>query len=120
MPEKDISRVLAKAKDFFERAWEASERDDFDYAIDMYLEGLRWVPDAVQDGHIKLRELALHRERKGGPKPSAAEAAERLGGETALEQMLGRRIPSCKEPQPFAIRRGDTKSCGGRRLQGNG
>ncbi|MDD5063225.1 MAG: tetratricopeptide repeat protein [Phycisphaerae bacterium] len=98
MPEKDISQVLAKAKDFFERAWSASERNDFDYAIDMYLEGLRWVPDAVQDGHIRLRELALYREKKGWPKPSAAEAAERLGAKTALEQMLGAEYLLAKNP----------------------
>jgi tetratricopeptide (TPR) repeat protein len=98
MPEKDISQVLAKAKDFFERAWAASERNEFDYAIDMYLEGLRWVPDAVEDGHIRLRELAVYREKKGGAKPSAAEAAERLGGATALEQMLGAEYLLAKNP----------------------
>jgi tetratricopeptide (TPR) repeat protein len=98
MSEKDISQILAKAKDFFERAWDASERNDFDYAIDMYLEGLRCVPDAVQDGHIRLRELALYRGRKGGAKPSAEEVAERLKGETALEQMLGAEYLLAKDP----------------------
>ena len=98
MPEKDISQVLAKARDFFEKATEGAKRGDFDYAVDMYLEGLHWVPDAVQEGHIKLRELALERERKGGAKPSAAEAAERLGGETALEQMLGAEYLLAKNP----------------------
>ncbi|MGA1979108.1 MAG: hypothetical protein ABSG99_00875 [Sedimentisphaerales bacterium] len=104
MPEKDISQVLAKARDFFERAKEAAERGDFERAIDMYLEGLRCVPDAVQEGHIKLRELALQRERKGGSKPSAAEAAERLGGETSLEQMLGAEYLLAKNPShlPYA------------------
>ena len=104
MPEKDISQVLAKAKDFFERAREAAERGDFDCAIDVYLEGLRCVPDAVQEGHIKLRELALQRERKGGPKPSTAEVAERLGGETSLEQMLGAEYLLAKDPShlPYA------------------
>jgi Tfp pilus assembly protein PilF len=98
MPEKDISQVLAKARDFFERAGEGAGRGDFDYAVDMYLEGLRWVPDAVQEGHIKLRELSLRRERKGWPRPSAAEATERLGGETALEQMLGAEYLLAKNP----------------------
>ena len=98
MPEKDISQVLAKARDFFKRAGEGAERDDFDYAIDMYIEGLRRVPDAVEEGHIKLRELALQRERKGWPKPSAAEAAERLEGKTALEQMLGAEYLLAKNP----------------------
>jgi len=98
MREEDISQILAKAMDFFERAGEAAERDDFESAIDMYIDGLRYVPDAVQEGHIKLREMALHREVKGGSKPSAAEAAERLGGETALEQMLGAEYLLAKNP----------------------
>ncbi len=104
MPEKDISQVLAKARDFFGRAQKAVETSDFDYAIDMYIEGLRCAPDAVQEGHIKLRELALQRERKGGSKPSAAEIAERLGGETALEQMLGAEYLLAKNPShlPYA------------------
>jgi hypothetical protein len=104
MPEKDISQVLAKAKDFFTAAWKASERNDFDHAIDMYIEGLRCVPDAVEDGHIRLRELALYRERKGGAKPSAAEIAEKLGGKTALEQMLGAEYLLAKNPShlPYA------------------
>jgi len=104
MPEKDISQVLAKARDFFERARKAAERNDFDSAIDMYLDGLRCVPDAVQEGHIKLRELAVQREKKGGSKPSAAEITERLGGETALEQMLGAEYLLAKDPShlPYA------------------
>ncbi|MCJ7777077.1 MAG: hypothetical protein MUP16_02035, partial [Sedimentisphaerales bacterium] len=104
MPEKDIGQLLAKARDFFARAGKAAERGDFDFAIDMYLEGLRCVPDAVEDGHIELRELALQRERKGGSKPSMAEEAERLGGATALEQMLGAEYLLAKNPShlPYA------------------
>jgi TolA-binding protein len=104
MPEKDISQVLAKAREFFESAWKASERDDFDYAINMYLEGLRLVPDAVEEGHIRLRELALFRERKGGSKPTFSEASERLKGKTALEQMLGAEYLLAKNPShlPYA------------------
>ncbi|MFZ0035729.1 MAG: tetratricopeptide repeat protein [Sedimentisphaerales bacterium] len=104
MPEKDIGQLLAKARDFFARAGKASARGDFDFAIDMYLDGLRCVPDAVEDGHIELREIALQRERKGGAKPSMAEEAERLGGATALEQMLGAEYLLAKNPShlPYA------------------
>jgi len=98
MPEKDIGQLLAKARDFFERARKAAEAGDFDFAVDMYLEGLRFAPDAVQEGHIKLRELALVRECKGGPKPSTAEVRKRLEGETALEQMLGAEYLLAKDP----------------------
>ena len=59
VPEEDEGRLLAKAKSFFEGAGKSAEVDNFDYAIDMYLEGLRCAPDALQEGHIPLCELAL-------------------------------------------------------------
>jgi len=98
MPEKDIGQTLAEARGFFESARKAAETSNFDSAIDMYLKGLRCAPDAVREGHIELRELALLRQGKGGPKPSAAEVAERLGGKTALEQMLGAEYLLAKDP----------------------
>ncbi len=97
MPEKD-DQMLAKARAFFERARRAEETSNFDSAIDMYLEGLRCAPEAVQEGHIELRELALLRVGKGGPKPSAAEVSKRLGGERALERMLGAEYLLAKDP----------------------
>jgi len=88
MPEEDSSQDLAKAGAFFEKAQQAAEKNNFDYAIDMYLEGLRYAPDALEEGHIPLCELALHRQRKGNKKPSMLEKIKRLRGKTPLEQML--------------------------------
>ena len=98
MPEKDTGQTLAEAKGFFESARKAAEISDFDYAIDMYLKGLRCTPEAVRDGHIKLRELSLLRQGKGGQKPSAAEIARHLQVETALERMLGAEYLLAKAP----------------------
>jgi len=104
MPEKDSGQVFAKAAVFFERARKVAETDNFDYAIDMYLEGLRCVPEAVQEGHIPLCELAFHRQAKGGKKPSMVERIKRLHGKTALEQMLGAEYLFAKDPNhlPYA------------------
>ena len=62
MPNEDNSGALAKAGALFEKAQKAAETLDFDGAIETYVEGLRCVPDAVEQGHIKLRELALQRQ----------------------------------------------------------
>jgi tetratricopeptide (TPR) repeat protein len=104
MPEKDIGQILAKAKGFFEKARKATEADDFDSAIEMYLEGLRCTPDAVREGHIELRELGLLREARGGQKPSKEEKTERLHSKTALERMLGAEYLLAKDPShlPYA------------------
>ena len=88
----------AKAKLFFERAAEAGVSNNFDYAIDMYLEGLRCDPDALQDGHLPLRELALSRLVKGGKKPTMFERMKRLRGKTPLEQMLNAEYLMAKDP----------------------
>ncbi len=97
MAEKDIGE-FAKAGVFFERARKVAATNNFDYAIDMYLEGLRCAPDAVQQGHIELHELALLRRAKGGKKSSMMERVKLLRAKTALEQMLGAEYLFAKDP----------------------
>jgi len=97
MEEKGIGESV-KAAVFFERARKVAETNNFDYAIDMYLEGLRCTPDALQHGHIPLRELAVVRQGKGGKKPSMMERMKRLRGKTPLEQMLNAEYLLAKDP----------------------
>ncbi|HIJ52024.1 MAG TPA: tetratricopeptide repeat protein [Planctomycetes bacterium] len=94
----------AKAQAFFERAREVAESGSFDYAIDLYLEGLRCDPDALEQGHLRLYEMALHRQSKGGKKPSMVERVKRLRGKTPLEQMLNAEYLFSKDPDhlPYA------------------
>ena len=44
MPEEDIQ--TSKARAFFEKARKVAESNNFEYAIDMYLDGLRYTPEA--------------------------------------------------------------------------
>ena len=104
MPEENVERALAKAGVFFERARQVAQTDNFDYAVDMYLEGLRCAPDALEQGHIKLHELALLRQTKGGKKPTMAERIKCLRGRTPLEQMINAEYLFAKDPDhlPYA------------------
>ena len=104
MAQENGEQNQGKAAAFFASAGEAAEKNSFDYAIDMYLEGLRYEPDALEEGHIKLRELALTRQEKGGKKPTMMERIKRMGGKTALEQMLNAEYLFAKDPNhlPFA------------------
>ncbi|MCJ7729920.1 MAG: tetratricopeptide repeat protein [Sedimentisphaerales bacterium] len=104
MAQENGEQNQGKAAAFFASAGEAAEKNSFDYAIDMYLEGLRYEPDALEEGHIKLRELALTRQEKGGKKPTMMERIKRMGGKTALEQMLNAEYLFAKDPGhlPFA------------------
>ncbi len=104
MVQENGEQNSAKAAAFFASAGEAAEKNSFDYAIDMYLEGLRYEPDALEEGHIKLHELAILRQEKGGKKPTMMEKIKRMGGKTALEQMLNAEYLFAKDPGhlPFA------------------
>jgi tetratricopeptide (TPR) repeat protein len=104
MPEEDNAQAADKARAFFEKAREITETGNLDYVIDLYLEGLRYAPDAVEQGHLPLCELALQRHGKGGKKPSVMEKMKRLRGKTPLEQMLNAEYLFAKDPQhlPYA------------------
>ena len=94
----------AKAEAFFQRAASVAVSNNFDYAIDLYMEGLRCEPDALFQGHHKLFELALHRKTIGGKKPSIMEKAKHIGGKTPLQAMLNAEYLFAKDPDhlPYA------------------
>ena len=100
--ENDTS--LAKAKAFFSKGHKLAQSSNYDYAIDMYIEGLRYAPDALEEGHLPLCEMAMHRKGKGGKKPSMVEKVKRMGGKTHLEQMLNAEYLFVKDPDhlPYA------------------
>ncbi len=98
---------MTKAWAFFEKARRAADTNNFDYAIDMFLEGLRIVPDEVADGHAKLRAMALQRKEKGGKGPTMMEKVKALRprhGQEAIDQLLGAEYLFTKEPDhlPYA------------------
>lgn len=103
---------MDKAKAFFTRGEEVASADNFDYAIDLYLEGLRLCPDALEDGHAPLRRLALIRQGKGGKKPSMIEKAKRLGGKkTPLDQMISAEFLLAKDPDCLSYAEDMLKAC---------
>jgi tetratricopeptide (TPR) repeat protein len=95
----DDNAVEAKAKQFFDKADEAGARYNFDYAIDLYLQGLRISPDSLHGGHLGLRELALTRQSKGGKKPSIMERMRFSGGKTPLDQLLNAEYLMARDPE---------------------
>jgi tetratricopeptide (TPR) repeat protein len=96
---EENSEKTDKAKPFFERARQVAAGNNFDYAIDMYLEGILRSPDAVDDGHQPLRELALARQTRGGKKPSMMERLKLKRGKSPLEQMVNAEHLLAKDPE---------------------
>jgi tetratricopeptide (TPR) repeat protein len=111
MGEDDIELCLKKARAFFERAEEVAATDNFDYAIEMYLEGLRRCPDALEDGHAPLRKLALIRQGKGGKKPSMVDKVKHRGGKAPLEEMLNASYLMAKDPDNLDYAEAVLKAC---------
>lgn len=86
--------------------------DNFDYAIELYLEGIRLCPDALEDGHAPLRRLALIRQGKGGKKPSMLEKAKRLGGKKSpLDQLINAEYLMAKDPDHLPYAEHMLKAC---------
>jgi tetratricopeptide (TPR) repeat protein len=90
---------LDKAIAFFKRAEEVASTDNFDYAIDLFMEGLQRAPDAVEDGHKPLRYNALVRQGKGGKKPSMMDKMKYSRGKTPMENMLNAEFLLAKDPE---------------------
>lgn len=98
MTAEDIEGGIERAIVFFERAKQVADTDNFDYAIDMYIEGLRRAPDTLEEGHIALRKIALIRQGKGGKKPSIKARMKFNSGKTPLDKMLNTETLLAKDP----------------------
>lgn len=61
IPEED----RRKAKVFFDRGKTVAETGNYEYAIEMYISGLKWDPEEVE-AHKALREIAMRRKASGG------------------------------------------------------
>lgn len=95
--------ALSKASVFFERGRKVAETNNFDYAIELYLDGLRCAPDALKEGHLQLYGLALHRKGRGEAKPTIMEKVKMFGNrKDPLEQMLGAEYLFVKDPDHIA------------------
>jgi tetratricopeptide (TPR) repeat protein len=103
MLEQD-NQASEKAIAFFKKADALADTGNFDYAIDMYLQGLHYAPQAIEDGHLPLCEMALQRQGADGKKPSISEKIKRMRGKTPLEQMLNAEYLFAKDPDhlPYA------------------
>jgi tetratricopeptide (TPR) repeat protein len=83
---------------FFAKAEKNAQQGNYDYAIDMFMDGLRKDPDALEDGHLALARIGLRRQAHNGKKPSMMERAKLLYGKTPLDQMLNAEYLYTKDP----------------------
>ncbi len=87
-----------KGQAFFDRADEVAETGNWDFAIELYLEGISREPDNIERGHQPLRNVALKRKAQGGKGPGMIEKARRGGGKEPLDALINAEYLLSKEP----------------------
>jgi len=77
-----------KAEAFFQRGRTVADTGNFDYAIEMFLQGLNIDPESVE-AHQTLRDISLRRKASGGKKLGMLEAMKlNRAGKDDKETML--------------------------------
>ena len=66
-----------KANKWFVRARELGDKRQFDYAVEYYVNGLEFWPDAIDDGCKPLHGCAVARKQTGGKKPGFKDTMKR-------------------------------------------
>ncbi|HNX27607.1 MAG TPA: tetratricopeptide repeat protein, partial [Phycisphaerae bacterium] len=79
--------VKGKGQAFFKRGDEVADTGNWDFAIEMYVEGIQREPANIENGYNKLREVALKRKAQGGKPPGILEQIKRRSGKD-LEKNL--------------------------------
>ena len=87
-----------KGKAFFDRAHTVAESSNYDYAIDMYIQGLDREPQNITE-HQNLSEVALRRKIKGGkPATGMFGAKVPFKAKSPKEHMLNAEFLLAKDP----------------------
>ena len=101
----------ANARIFFQRAEKAAASRNYDYAIDLYIDGIKSCPDAVEDGHQKLRLVSVQRRAAGRKKTGMMEAMKlNVSGKDHLKAMLNAELLLAKEPGNISFMEGMLKN----------
>jgi len=88
-----------KARAWFRKAEDSRQKREYDYAIESYITGLEFWPEAVEAGHMPLRALGLQRAQAGGKKPGMMEGLKRPTiGKDAKKAMLNAEYMLAKDP----------------------
>ena len=98
MTETPATEKSGKGKAFFDRAVQVAETGNWDFAIEMYVEGLKREPGNIPQGHHPLREVALKRKALGGKNPGMRDKAKSRPGKDLTENLAKGAYLLAKEP----------------------
>lgn len=87
-----------KGKVFFERAEEVAGTGNWDFAIELYLQGIQREPGNIERGHQPLREVALKRKAMRGKGPSLIDQWKRRPSRDPVKGLVNAEFLLSKEP----------------------
>jgi tetratricopeptide (TPR) repeat protein len=96
--ESATTSTTDKGKAFFDRAEQVAATGNWDFAIEMYLEGIQREPGSVEQGHQPLREVALKRKAQGGKGPGVLEQLKRRQGKDPVLNLVNAEHLLAKDP----------------------
>lgn len=103
----------AKAKKWFDRARELGDKRQFDYAIEYYVNGLEFWPDAVEEACKPLHGCAVARRQTGGKKPGFMDVKKRsLGDKNEKQAYLNALWLFAHEPDNVSYIEGMVRNAG--------
>ncbi len=104
---------VAKANKWFVRARELGEKRQFDYAIEYYVNGLEFWPEAVEEACKPLHGCAVARRQTGGKKPGFADTMRRsLSDKNAKKAFMNALWLFGREPGNINFVEGVVKNAG--------
>ncbi|MFB3892274.1 MAG: tetratricopeptide repeat protein [Phycisphaerae bacterium] len=92
-----------KGKAFFDRADQVASTGNWDFAIEMYLEGILREPENIERGHKPLREVSLKRKAQGGKGPGIMEGMKHRPVKDPAQSLRNAEYLLAKEPGSVAF-----------------
>jgi len=92
--------LKARGREFFRKGSEVAYALNYDYAIELFLDGISFWPDALEEGHKPLREIALRRQGGGGKKSGFTDKSKfrKMSDKSPKDTMLKGEYLLCKDP----------------------
>ena len=96
--ETNDSPNAGKGKAFFERADQVAETGNWDFAIEMYLEGISREPENLERGHKPLRKVSINRKAQGGRPAGMIDQLKRRPGKDPVQNLVNAEYLLSKDP----------------------
>jgi len=96
--ESNSAPKAGKGKAFFDRADQVAETGNWDFAIEMYLEGISREPDNMERGHKLLRKVSINRKAQGGKAAGMIDQIKRRPGKDPVQNLVNAEYLLSKNP----------------------